>query len=149
MESETDTRHSMTVEDGVITGFDGSAEAEGGQTVDLAGAHVFPALIDAHLHMLDSIALASMGEPLCEIVHGGVEPHDLAGVERKIRSLASDAKPGSLLIFSNYVSAAMDEGRLPTRYELDAWAGGAQVWIINIDGNSGSCSYALLEALGL
>lgn len=149
MESETDTRHSMTVEDGVITGFDGSAEAEGGQTVDLAGAHVFPALIDAHLHMLDSIALASMGEPLCEIVHGGVEPHDLAGVERKIRSLASDAKPGSLLIFSNYVSAAMDEGRLPTRYELDAWAGGAQVWIINIDGHSGSCSSALLEALGL
>ena len=113
MESETDTHATMTVEDGVITGFDEPADGSNAKTVDLAGAHVFPALIDAHLHMLESIALASMGEQICDIVHGGVEPHNLAGVEQKIRSYAAESKPGSLLIFSNYVSAVMDEGLLP------------------------------------
>ena len=149
MESETDTHATMTVEDGVITAFDEPADAAGARTVDLAGAHVFPALIDSHLHMLESIALASMGEQICEIAHGSVEPHNLAGVEEKIRSFAADAKPGSLLIFSNYISAAMDEGRLPNRFELDEWANGARVWVLNIDGHSGACSSALLDALGL
>lgn len=149
MESETNTHATMTVENGIITGFDETAEANGAQTVDLGGAHVFPALIDAHLHMLESIALASMGEQICDIVHGGVEPHNLTGVEAKIRSHTAQAKPNSLFIFSNYVSAAMDEGRLPNRYELDAWANGARVWVLNIDGHSGACSSALLEALGL
>lgn len=149
MESETDAHRSMTVEDGVIVGFDESAEGPNVQTIDLAGAHVFPALIDSHLHMLEAIALASMGEQICNIVNGRVEPHDLAGVEREIRSYAAKSKPGSLLIFSNYVSAAMDEGRLPNRYELDEWADGAPVWIINIDGHSGACSSALLNALEL
>ena len=149
MESENDTRSSMTVEHGIITAFDETADQPNARIVDLEGAHVFPALIDSHLHMLESIALASMGEQICEIVNGGVEPHSLAGIEEKIRSFASHAKPNSLLIFSNYVSAAMDEGRLPTRYELDEWASGARVWVINIDGHSGACSSSLLEALGL
>ena len=150
MESEDDIRTSLTVEDGVIAGFDETPTAcPSAQAVDLGGLHVFPTLIDAHLHLLDTIALSSMGEAVCEIVHGRVEPHDLAGAERKIRALATDAKPGSLLICSNFIAAAMDEGRLPTRFELDAWARGAQVWVINIDGHSGSCSSSLLEALGL
>nr|WP_270297986.1 amidohydrolase family protein [Eggerthella sinensis] len=150
MESEDDVRTSLTVEDGVIAGFDETpAACPSAQAVDLGGLHVFPALIDAHLHLLDTIALSSMGEAVCEIVHGRVEPHDLAGAERKIRALATDAKPGSLLICSNFIAAAMDEGRLPTRFELDAWARSAQVWVINIDGHSGSCSSSLLEALGL
>lgn len=150
MESEDDIRTSLTVEDGVIAGFDETPTAcPSAQAVDLGGLHVFPTLIDAHLHLLDTIALSSMGEAVCEIVHDRVEPHDLAGAERKIRALATDAKPGSLLICSNFIAAAMDEGRLPTRFELDAWARGAQVWVINIDGHSGSCSSSLLEALGL
>ncbi|MEG0375146.1 MAG: amidohydrolase family protein [Raoultibacter sp.] len=149
MESETDTHTAMTVENGVITGFDETDAGPNTHTVDLGGVHVFPALIDAHLHMLESIALASMGEALCELEDGRIEPHTLAGAEDKVRSLTAGAKPGDLYIFSNYVSAAIDEGRLPNRFELDAWANGARVWIINIDGHSGACSSSLLDALGL
>lgn len=147
MESEADTYASMTVEDGVIVGFDEAAATSNARRVDLGGMHVFPALIDAHLHLLDSIILASMGEPLCELVDGGVGPHNLAGVEQKIRALAAHAKPSSLLIFSNYIAAAMDEGRLPNRHELDAWGNGARMWVLNIDGHSSACSTSLLEAL--
>lgn len=149
MESEADAHTSMTVENGVIVGFDEDPASSSAQVVDLGGLHVFPALIDAHLHLLDSIALSSMGEAVCEIVHGRVEPHNLAGVEEKIRALAAGVKPGGLLICSNYIAAAMDEGRLPTRFELDEWANGARVWVLNIDGHSGSCSSSLLTALGL
>ncbi|MEG1827013.1 MAG: amidohydrolase family protein [Gordonibacter sp.] len=149
MESESDKHASMTVEGDIITGFDEDIAASNARRVDLGGMHVFPALIDAHLHLLDSIALASMGEPVCELVDGGVEPHNLAGIERKIRALAEHAQPSSLLIFTNYITAAMDEGRLPNRFELDAWGSGARVWVLNIDGHSSACSSSLLEALEL
>ncbi len=147
MESETDAHVSMTVEHGVITGFDEVPSTSEARVIDLGGAHVFPALIDSHLHMLDCIALASMGEPLCELTHDGVEPHTLAGIEQKIREFAANAKQGDLLVFSNYIAAVMDEGRLPNRHELDEWANGARVWVINIDGHSSSCSSSLLKAL--
>lgn len=117
--------------------------------VDLGGAHVYPAMIDAHLHMLDAIALDCFGVPLCRIEEGRIEPHCLGGIERKIRTYASTRKPGGLMVFSNFVSASMDEGRLPTRFELDAWCDGAMVWVMNIDGHSSSCSTALLEKTGL
>lgn len=78
MEGPADVHHSMTVEDGVIVAFD-EEEHRGYTFVDLAGAHVFPALIDAHLHLLDSVALVGMGFQICDIEQGRVEPHDLAG----------------------------------------------------------------------
>ena len=151
MEHEGDVRSTLVVEDGTIVGFDPAMADSGARIINLQGRHVFPALIDAHLHMMESIALASMGEPLCSFVEGRVEPHNLAGVEARVREIAAceGAKPGSLLILSNYVSAAMDEGRLPNRWELDAWANGADVWVLNIDGHSGSCSSSMLAALAM
>lgn len=150
LEHEGAIRTSLTIEDGVIIALDEAPSAKD-TVVDLNGAHVYPALIDAHLHMMETIALASMGEALCDFVDGAVEPHDLHGVEAKIRAIAerNHAKEDSLLIFTNYVSAAIEEGRLPNRRELDSWASGADVWVLNIDGHSGSCSSSLLEKLDL
>ncbi len=150
LEHEGDIRTSLTIEHGLIVALDEAPSAKD-NVVDVNGAHVYPALIDAHLHMMETIALASMGEPLCKFVDGTVEPHDLRGAEAKIRAIAerNHAKRGSLLILTNYVSAAFDEGRLPNRYELDSWASGADVWVLNIDGHSGSCSSSLLEKLDL
>ncbi|MCI8366070.1 MAG: amidohydrolase family protein [Eggerthellaceae bacterium] len=151
MEHEGDVRSALVVEDGRIVGFDEAAAGSDARRVDMQGRHVFPALIDAHLHMMESIALASMGEAVCSFEDGRVEPHNLAGVEARVREIAKreGARPGQMLILSNYVSAAMDEGRLPNRWELDAWANGADVWVINIDGHSGSCSSSMLQALGM
>lgn len=153
LEREGACARTLTVEDGVIVGIDERADAVGAsaQVIDLDGAHVYPALIDAHLHMLETIALDSMGEALCDFEGGQVEPHDLAGVEKKVRNVAArtGARPGSLLIFTQYITAAIDEGRLPNRDELDAWGAGADVWVLNIDGHSSSCSSSLLEKLEL
>jgi len=148
MEDPCDVHHSMTVEAGIITAFD-EEPSKHRSVVDLQGLHVYPALIDAHLHMMETIALSSVGVPLCSFGQNRVEPHDLAGIEEKIRTHASKQKPGSLMVFSNYISAAMTERRLPTCYELDEWTGGGRVWVLNLDGHSSSCSTALLTALNL
>lgn len=149
MESAEDTHTSMTIENGTIAGFDEAVEDFSGKVIDLGGAHVFPALIDAHLHMIETIAITSVGVPLCSVHEGRIEPHDLAGIEDHIRTHAAIVKPDSLIIFSNYISAAIVERRLPTRFELDEWTNGARVWVMNIDGHSSSCSSKLLGAIGL
>lgn len=145
MRDEGDVKESMTVNDGVIVGFDRAAN---GRTVDLGGAHVYPAMTDAHLHMLDAIALDGVGIEICRIADEGVEPRTLDGVERMIRAHAARHK-GPLMVFTNYISAVMDVKRLPTRFELDEWTGGAAAWVLNIDGHSSSCSSALLERAAL
>lgn len=152
MESETDAHRSMLAEDGRIAAFDISADdprAEGAETVDLGGLHVYPALIDAHLHLLETVALSGISMQLCDVVDGRIEPHNLAGIEAKIREHAARTKPGDLLVCSNCIALTMDEGRLPNRFELDEWTGGGRCWVMNIDGHSGSFSTKLLEEIGL
>ncbi|MCL2889025.1 MAG: amidohydrolase family protein, partial [Eggerthellaceae bacterium] len=148
MEGPEDTHHSMTVENGIIIAFD-EEESRNCRVVDLQGRHAYPALIDAHLHLMETVALSSLGVVLCRLENNSVVPGDLAGIGEKIREHAAKQKPGSLMVFSNYVSAAILEHRLPTNEELDLWANGAPVWVLNIDGHSSSCSTALLTALGL
>ncbi len=152
MENPADARRSMLVEDGTIVGFDlaeDDARVRGSATVDLDGMHVYPALIDAHLHLLETVALSGVSMQLCEVVDGRIEPHNLAGIEAKIRAHAAQAKPGDLLICSNCIALTMDEGRLPNRFELDEWTCGGRCWVMNIDGHSSSFSTALLEEIGL
>ena len=148
MEDPNDVHHSMTVEDGIITAFDGDKTGHK-RVVDLQGLHVFPALIDAHVHMMETIALSGVGVTLCRIENNRIEPHDLAGIGQMIRAHAATQKPDSLLVYSNHVSATMTEKRLPNRFELDEWTNNQRVWVLNIDGHSSSCSTALLAALNL
>lgn len=146
MENEHDAHRSMTVENGVILGFDDVPT--GGKTVDLGGEHVFPALIDAHLHLLDTVGLSGISHQLCSVEGGLIEPHELAGVEKLIRDYAArDDVP--IIACNNYIASGIREGRLPNRRELDAWSAGKQVWVLSIDGHSSSCSSALLQALNL
>ena len=152
MESAEDTHCSMLVEDGVIAAFDLSADdshAQDARIVDLQGTHVYPALIDAHLHLLEAVALSGISAQLCTVENGRIEPHNLAGVERKIREHAARTKPGDLMVCSNYIALSMDEGRLPNRFELDEWTNNGRCWVMNIDGHSGAFSTALLDEIGL
>ena len=158
MESADDVHSALLAEDGIIVAFDEEALAaadsksrRGGRcrVVDLQGLHVFPALIDSHLHMLEAVALSGVGVPLCRFEQGRVEPRDLAGIEQLVRAHAAGVREGSLLVYTNFISITMAERRLPTRLELDEWTQGARAWVLNIDGHSSSCSTALLKALGL
>lgn len=152
MESETDAHRTMLVEDGRIAAFDldeADPRAKGAERVDLHGLHVYPALIDAHLHLLETVALSGISVQLCDVVDGRIEPHNLAGIEAKIREHAARTKPGDLMVCSNCIALTMDEGRLPNRFELDEWTNGGRCWVMNIDGHSGSFSTKLLEEIGL
>jgi len=150
MESSDDVHRSMTVEDGSIRAFDEEpAGAWGEKTVDLGGVHVFPALIDAHLHMLDTIGLSALGFEICRIENGRVEPRDLVGVGERIAEFAAARRSDAPIICSNYIVDGIAEGRLPNRFELDEWTAGASILLMNIDGHSSSCSTAMLESTDL
>ena len=51
----------------------------GAERVSLGGRHVYPCLIDGHIHLLPTV-VTSTGFHVCDIENGRVEPHDLAGV---------------------------------------------------------------------
>lgn len=150
MVSEDDCRSYMVVEDGKITET-GEGEAPVGKYPDrenLEGRHVYPCLIDGHVHMLETIAVMAMGYSVCEITSDGIQPHSLAGVEKRVRAYAEKQKPDAIIALNNYVLTAIDEKRMPNREELDDWAGGRAIVIYNIDGHSTALSSRMLEMIG-
>jgi predicted amidohydrolase YtcJ len=149
--SEEDTFYCMAVEHGRIVGTYRSKPKRAGRyrEVSLHGAHVYPCLIDAHVHLLHTIAAQAMGFSVCAITEDGVKPDCLAGVEQRIRDYAAGRKKGAMIAASNYIVSAVKERRLPTKEELDDWGGGRPVVVYNIDGHSSSLSTEMLRAAGL
>lgn len=149
--TEAETFRHMLVKDGRVAAlFDGKPPAKScGREVSLGGAHVFPCLIDAHVHLLPSIVLLAAGFEACRIENGRVEPHDLAGLEARIRAFAGDKKKTAVLVANNCIPSALDERRLPSREELDAWAGGRAIAVYTIDGHSSAHSSSMLEKIGV
>ena len=147
--SEDDTFRYLEVTDGTITGIyqEKPAEVRYAKEVSLGGKHVYPCLIDGHVHMLFSIAVMAMGFNVCEIAKDGVEPHNLAGVEKKIRDYAARQPKNAVIAANNYILTAVDERRLPTKDELDDWAGGRPIVIYNIDGHCSALSTKMLLKL--
>ena len=91
--SEYDTFAYMTVENGIITGtYHKRPAGKYTEEISLGGQHVYPCLIDGHIHMLFTIAAMAMGFNICEITDEGVVPSDIRGVEKKIRSYAASQK---------------------------------------------------------
>jgi len=149
--SETDTFRFLEVTDGIITGIyqEKPANVRYSKEISLGGKHVYPCLIDGHVHMLSTIAVMAMGFNVCEITKDGVEPHDLAGVEKKIRGYAAKKPKNAMIVAHNYILTAIDERRLPTKDELDDWAGGRPVVVYNIDGHCSALSTKMLLKLGI
>ena len=147
--SEAHTFRFMEVTDGTITGTyqKKPRDVKYSKEISLGGKHVYPCLIDGHVHMLFSIAVMAMGFNICEITSDGVEPHNLAGVEKKIREYAARQPKNSVIAANNYILTAVDERRLPTKDELDEWAGGRPIVIYNIDGHSSALSTKMLNKL--
>ena len=119
------------------------------EMIDLKGEHVYPCLIDGHVHLLLTVAVMAMGFNACEITGSGVEPHTLAGVEARVREYASHQPADATIAINNYVLSAIDERRMPNRHELDDWGGGRAIVIYNIDGHSTALSTAMLEKVGI
>ena len=150
MVSEEDTADWMTVSDGKIceTG-KGTPAASCDSAVNLQGKHVYPCLIDAHTHLLLTVAVMATGFSACEIRSEGIVPNTVEGVGARIRAYAKKQKPGAVIAVNNYIMTAMDEHRMPTREELDRWTDGRAAVVYNIDGHSTSLSTKMLETVGI
>ncbi|HET9138801.1 amidohydrolase [Actinophytocola sp.] len=123
----------MAVRDGVITwiGRDGQAP-DAHQVVELDGAFVAPAFVDAHVH--------STGAGL---LRTGLDLTRCGSLAELLDRVRDRARPGELVWGHGWDETTWPERRPPTRAELDAAAAGARVYLSRIDVHSALVSTAL------
>ncbi|MFE7564969.1 amidohydrolase [Kitasatospora sp. NPDC057500] len=120
-------------------GSDGAAEAyarTADEIVELDGALVTPAFVDAHVHAT-SAGLALTGLDLTGT------PSLAAALSALTAFAAAEEQPGGVLIGHGWDETGWPEGRPPTLAELDAAAGGAAVYLSRTDVHSGLATSAL------
>ena len=82
------------------------------QVIELAGKTVVPGLIDSHLHQL----FAGLNGPAVQLL----ETRTVAQVQEAIGERVSRTPPGQwVMASSGWHESILEEGRMPTRYELD------------------------------
>jgi predicted amidohydrolase YtcJ len=146
--TQDETAASMLVKDGRILSLDPKSPGNA-QRVSLGGKHVYPCLIDGHIHLLYSVVMAGQGVDVCTVGEGGVVPNSMAGVERELRAFAAGKPKNGVLVGNNYILSGIDQRRLPSREELDEWMGGRPVVIYTIDGHASALSTAMLQKMGI
>ena len=149
MRSEGDTARYLGVSGGSIAYIGNEPpELPAKKTVSLLGGHVYPALTDAHLHLIFAI-MAGRGVAACEMVNGKVLPDTVAGVCARLKEFASDKPKNEMIVATGYIASAVAERRLPNRFELDEACGGRPVTVYNFDAHSTALSTAMLERMKL
>ncbi len=104
------------------------------EVLELDGALVTPAFVDAHVHATSAGLLA-----------GGLDLSDCDTLAQCLDRVAQQARPGVVLWGHGWDETAWPEGRPPTRTELDRASGGAPVYLSRIDGHSAAVSSGLLD----
>ncbi|MDT4914619.1 MAG: hypothetical protein QOC66_3747 [Pseudonocardiales bacterium] len=117
---------------------DGAALQGGAAAVDLAGALVTPAFVDAHVHAT-STGLALTG---LDLRAAGSVAEVLAAVER-----ASRAARGRPILGSGWDETEWPERRPPTAAELDRASYGGAVYLARVDVHSAAVSSSLMAAV--
>ncbi|SDW66276.1 hypothetical protein SAMN05421504_1011187 [Amycolatopsis xylanica] len=127
----------MAITGGTIVwvGQDAPARAlhPGAEIVDLDGAFVAPAFVDAHVHAT-ATGLHHTGLDLTTV-------RDAAGLLAAVRDAAG---PGEVLIAHGWDESRWTNPRLPSRAELDAAAGDVPVYLSRVDVHSALVSSALV-----
>ena len=123
----------------VWVGQDGPGRAlhPGARVIDLDGAFVAPAFVDAHVHA------TATGLHLTGLDLTGVR--DAAGLLDAVRGAV---RPGEVLIAHGWDETTWTSPRLPSRAELDEAAGGAAVYLSRVDVHSALVSSALAAEAG-
>jgi predicted amidohydrolase YtcJ len=128
----------MAVTGGTVVwvGQDAPARAlhPGAEVVDLDGAFVAPAFVDAHVHA------TATGLHLTGLDLTGVR----SGAELLVR-VRDAATPGQVLLAHGWDETTWTDPRLPSRAELDAAAVGAPVYLSRVDVHSALVTTALVE----
>ncbi|BAU81877.1 exoenzymes regulatory protein aepA precursor [Streptomyces laurentii] len=132
----------MVVERGHVAwvGSEGAADAFASgvdEVVDLDGALVTPAFVDAHVHTT-ATGLALTGLDLSSAA-------SLADAAERIRAYAEARPEDRILIGHGWDAARWPERRPLTRAELDALTGGRPLYLTRIDVHSAVVTTALLD----
>ncbi|HVW44055.1 MAG TPA: amidohydrolase family protein, partial [Amycolatopsis sp.] len=130
------TAMAVTGDTVVWVGQDGPGKAlhPGAEVVDLDGAFVAPAFVDAHVHAT-ATGLHFSGLDLTGV-------RDAAGLLAAVREAA---RPGEVLIAHGWDETTWTSPRLPSRAELDEAAGGAAAYLSRVDVHSALASSALID----
>ena len=84
----------------------------GTQIVELGGRAVVPGLIDTHLHQL----FAALNSPAVQLLSS----RSIADVQKAIAARVAQTPPGQWITASSgWHESILEEGRMPTRFELD------------------------------
>src|SRR5215213_3007000 len=82
------------------------------QVIDLGGKTVVPGLIDSHLHQL----FAALNGPAVQLLAANT----VADVQAAIGERVARTEPGKwVMASSGWHESILEEGRMPTRFELD------------------------------
>ena len=131
----------FVVEDEIIAWIgqdDGVGTDEQAESVDLGGAFVTPAFVDAHVHLTSTgLALTALDLSGATSLRAALD-----AVERAAR--ASRGRP---LLGSGWDETAWPERRPPTSSELDRAAYGGSVYLSRVDAHSAVVSSALLASI--
>lgn len=112
-------------------------------TVDLGDGVVVPGLNDAHMHLMMT------AEDLLHLDLSINVIHSLAQLQVRIRSEASARPEGTWIRGSRYDDAKMAEGRLLTRFDLDAAAPRHPVLVVHVAGHWGVVNSEALQRAGI
>jgi predicted amidohydrolase YtcJ len=121
------TAQAVAIRDGRFTavGDEATVMKEAGpntQVIDLGGRTVIPGLTDTHLHQ----SMAAVNQPAVQLI----EERSIADVQKRLSERAASTPPGEWIVASSgWHESLLKEGRLPTRYELDAAAPNNPVFI--------------------
>ncbi|MBO0926646.1 amidohydrolase family protein [Cellulomonas sp. zg-ZUI199] len=137
----------LLVENGVVAWLGSDDTADGlvagvDEVVELGGALVAPAFVDAHVHLLET-ALAAAGLDLTGA--------SLPAVLDAVAAVAARRGAGDRRVVhgTGWDEGAWPEGRAPTRAELDAAGQGLPVYLARVDVHSAVVSSALADLAGL
>ena len=131
------TATALLVDRGAIAWLGAAADAPpAGETVDLAGALVAPAFVDAHVHAT-SAGLMRTG---LDLTGAGSAADVFDAVRDRVR-----AEPGALLIGHGWDESGWADARPPSRAGLDAAAGATPVYVTRIDAHSALATTALVD----
>ena len=141
----------VLVEDGVVAWMGSDDTADGlvagvDEVVELDGALVAPAFVDAHVHLLET-GLAATGLDLGAA--GGVR--SLSAALDAVARVAAERAAGDrrVVLGTGWDDGAWPERRPPTRDELDVVGQGLPVYLARVDVHSAVVSTALADLAGL
>ncbi|TDV44864.1 amidohydrolase [Actinophytocola oryzae] len=124
----------MAVEDGRVTWLGRDFPGQATNTVDLRGADVAPAFVDAHVHATSAGLLRT-----------GLDLTAAESLSDLLDGVRERAGTDVLLWGHGWDETRWPENRPPSRAELDAVAGGTPVYLSRIDVHSALVSTALVD----